>query len=80
MQGWADFSHDMRQFYGVSLACLSDEYRKEQKEYFLQTSAWVDVHPSLMLGPASCFKQYDLAKVSIEDVQAPLQVQPKCLS
>ena len=73
MEGWADFAQDMRQFYGVSLDCLSDDYRKEQKDYFLQTSAWVDVHPSLMLGPASCFKQYDLLKVTKEELQAPLK-------
>ena len=74
MEGWADFVQDVRQYYGVSMDCLSNHFHNEQKDYYLQTSAWVDTHPSLMLGPACCFKQYDLAKVTLEELAAPLQV------
>lgn len=74
MEGWADFVQDIRQYYGVNMNCLSDHFHNEQKDYYLQTSAWVDTHPSLMLGPACCFKSYDLKKVTLEELAAPLHV------
>ena len=74
MGGWADFLGDMQRFYGVSLECLNDEFRQEQQEYFMNTSAWADVHPSQLMGPPACFKQYDLLTVTLEEIAAPLQV------
>ena len=76
MEGWAAFTQDMRQYYGVDMGCLNDEYRREQQEYFLETSAWADVHPSQLLGPPACFKRYDLLTVTLEELAAPLQVPP----
>ena len=69
---------DINQYYGVRMDCLSDHFHNEQRDYYLQTSAWVDTHPSQMLGPASCFKRYDLATVTLEELSAPLKVRP-CL-
>lgn len=43
-------------------------------EYYLQTSAWADVHPSQLLGPPCLVKEYDLLQVSLEELAAPLQV------
>ena len=76
MEGWADFTQDIRNFYGVDMACLDNLYRREQKEYYLETSAWADIHPSQLLGPACCFKEYDLLHVTLEELAAPLQVGP----
>ena len=73
MEGWAGFTQDMRQYYGVDMGCLNEEYRREQQEYFLETSAWADVHPSQLLGSPACFKRYDLLTVTLEEVAAPLK-------
>lgn len=73
MEGWAGFAQDMRQYYGVDMSCLNEEYRREQQEYFLETSAWADVHPSQLLGPPACFMRYDLLKVTLEELAAPLK-------
>jgi len=73
MEGWADFVQDIKQYYGVKMDSLSNHYHNEQKDYYLQTSAWVDTHPSQMLGPACCFKEYDLVKVTLKELAAPLQ-------
>lgn len=51
MEGWGEFAGDMARLYGVDLRCLSESYREEQREYFLRTAAWADVHPSQMMGP-----------------------------
>lgn len=48
--------------------------RREQSDYYCGTSAWTDVHPSAMLGPATCFKTYDLHTVTLEEIKAPLKV------
>lgn len=73
MGGWGDFLGDMQRFYGVKLDCLNDEFRQEQQEYFMSTSAWADIHPSQLLGPPACFKLYDLLTVTLEEIAAPLQ-------
>jgi protein arginine N-methyltransferase 1 len=72
MHGWGDFIADMREMYGVEMDCLSDDYRKEQKEYYSQTSAWTDIHPSQMVGPPALIKAYDLKTVTLEELKAPL--------
>lgn len=77
MEGWGEFSKEMRQFYGVDMACLNDQFRREQKEYYLETSAWADVHPSQMLGPPCIVKQYDLLTITVEELAQPLRVRRK---
>lgn len=74
MEGWAEFSAEMRQYYGVDMSCLDERYRREQKEYYLETSAWADVHPSQMLGPPATLKEYDLLTVTLEELAQPLRV------
>ena len=76
MEGWADFTQDIRNFYGVDMSCLDNSYRREQKDYYLATSAWADIHPSQLLGPACCFKEYDLLHITLDELAAPLQVGP----
>lgn len=53
----------------VDLDCLSDSYRDEQREYYLSTSAWAEVHPAQLLGPGVLIKSYDLNKVTLEELQ-----------
>ena len=74
MGGWGDFLKDMQRLYGVNLESLNDEFRQEQQDYFMSTSAWADIHPSQLLGPPACFKLYDLLTVTLEEIAAPLQV------
>lgn len=74
MGGWSNFLGDMQRFYGVNLECLNNEFRQEQQEYFMSTSAWADIHPSQLLGPPACFKRYDLLTVTLDEIAAPLQV------
>lgn len=73
MRGWSEFIEDIQEYYGVDMACLSEDYRKEQKEYYSQTAAWTDIHPSQMLGPPALIKSYDLKKVTLEELKEPLK-------
>ena len=74
IEGWAEFTQDILQNYDVDMSCLDISYRQEQEEYYLETSTWADIHPSQLLGPPCCFKEYDLLNVSLEELTAPLQV------
>jgi hypothetical protein len=38
MEGWAEFMQEMQSFYQVDLDCLSEPFRREQREYYLQTA------------------------------------------
>lgn len=53
----------------VDLDCLSDAYRTEQREYYLNTSAWAEVHPAQLLGPGVLLKSYDLNTVTLEELK-----------
>ena len=69
LAGWYDFTKTTYEKYGVNLECLSSEYDKEQAQYFLQTSSWVDVHPNQCLGPPTILKEYDLNTCSVDDIK-----------
>lgn len=61
MEGWGEFAGDMARLYDVDLRCLSESYRQEQREYFLRTAAWADVHPSQLIGPGVALRIKGLA-------------------
>lgn len=73
MEGWAEFLREMRNYYNVDMDCLSESFRQEQKDYYLQSALWGDVHPSQMLGPPTVFRKYDLLHTTIEELKAPLE-------
>lgn len=52
----------MKAYYGVDLGVLTPDYAAEQKDYYLATSAWSEVHPSQLVGSPGVFKTYDLHK------------------
>lgn len=54
----------------VDMDCLSEPFQKEQKEYYLHTTQWMNVHPQQLLGSPSCFKKYDLHKLTLAELQA----------
>ncbi|GBF96659.1 arginine N-methyltransferase [Raphidocelis subcapitata] len=73
MEGWAEFIGEMSAYYQVDLSCLSEPFRREQRDYYLQTSQWCDVHPSQLLGPGTPFVSYDLGKVTVEELKAGIR-------
>ena len=74
MENWGDFIADMDNYYGVNMECLSEDFRKEQLEYYKNTATWADVHPSQMIGSGALIRSYDLKKVTLEELKAPLRV------
>eukprot|EP00884_Botryococcus_braunii_P002802 jgi/Botrbrau1/12522/Bobra.0169s0064.1 len=74
MEGWDLFVGDVKRYYGVDMDCLTDNFREEQRSYYLATSSWSDVHPSQLLSSPTCFQTYDLASLELEKVLNPIEV------
>jgi type I protein arginine methyltransferase len=55
------------------MTCLSNDYQQEQREYFCQTAAWTDVHPSQLLGPPAVIASFHLKTVTLQELKAPLK-------
>ena len=68
--GWDNFVDDTRENYGVDMSALTDTFEKEQREFFLNTSAWVDINPSQLLGAPCVVKEYDLNVVTLEEMKS----------
>ena len=72
MAGWGAFQGEVDARYGVDVSALAPAYRAEQRLYYAETSAWADVAPGDLVGPASCIAELDLGTVTKADLEAPL--------
>eukprot|EP00193_Tetraselmis_chui_P010032 CAMPEP_0177786342 /NCGR_PEP_ID=MMETSP0491_2-20121128/20865_1 /TAXON_ID=63592 /ORGANISM="Tetraselmis chuii, Strain PLY429" /LENGTH=367 /DNA_ID=CAMNT_0019307533 /DNA_START=301 /DNA_END=1404 /DNA_ORIENTATION=- len=61
LEGWQEFEGEMLDYYGVDLSCLGEAYDKEQRDYYIDATAWQE--------QPVCFKEFDLNKVQIADIQ-----------
>jgi len=66
---WKEFVATTRDNYSIDLSCMDDEYEDEQKEHYLNTSAWVDIHPSQLMSTPCTLASFDLNKCSMEDIK-----------
>ena len=69
-RGWDEFVDDTKDHYGVDMSALTETFDAEQREFFLNTSAWVDIHPSQVLGKACVICDWDLHRVTLEDIKS----------
>ena len=67
--GWDEFADETLQNYGVDMRSLTETFEQEQREFFLNTSAWVDVHPSQVLGAPCVLRDFDLHTVTLEEMR-----------
>jgi protein arginine N-methyltransferase 1 len=70
-EGRADFCANTRERFGVDMSALTSAFVEEQRQYFLQTSSWVDVQPSQLVGEPAVLCSFDLHSVTIEDIRRP---------
>jgi|AntRauMFilla1563_2_1112583.scaffolds.fasta_scaffold52564_1 hypothetical protein len=61
------------------MQCLSPEFEKEQTQYFLQTSSWVDLHPNQMIGPPKVLKEFDLHTCTLDDIKVNTPENVECV-
>ena len=68
--GWDEFVDATRNNYGVDMSALTETFEQEQREFFLNTSAWVDIHPSQLLGQPYTLIDFDLHTATLEETKA----------
>eukprot|EP00971_Amphidinium_carterae_P292827 5813607-Amphidinium_carterae.1 len=70
-QRWDLFESDMKGWYEADFACMKEEFVKEQRKYYLQTSCFANLVPKQLLGQAKPIMHIDLLKVTIDELKHP---------
>eukprot|EP01012_Entosiphon_sulcatum_P048255 TRINITY_DN6666_c0_g1_i1.p2 TRINITY_DN6666_c0_g1~~TRINITY_DN6666_c0_g1_i1.p2 ORF type:complete len:397 (-),score=79.41 TRINITY_DN6666_c0_g1_i1:1486-2640(-) len=68
MSEWNRFTKDTKATYGVDMDCLTPSYRNEQREYYMGNGHWVEFGVQDIVGTTSCFYEFDMHTVTIEEV------------
>lgn len=69
LQVWDEFVETTKENYGVDMSALTSEYEAEQEDFFMNTSAWVDIHPSQELCAPFVLKEFDLNTATLKDIE-----------
>jgi len=69
MDDWHDYLTNARERYGVDMSILTEEYDKEQRDYYLVSSHWVQLDANTVLAPPIVVKTLDLAVCTLEDAK-----------
>ena len=69
LQVWDEFVETTKENYGVDMSVLTSEYEAEQEDFFMNTSAWVDIHPSQELCAPFVLKEFDLNTATLDDIE-----------
>jgi protein arginine N-methyltransferase 1 len=65
---WDDFVANTHENYGIDLSCMNGEYEDEQKDHYLNTSAWVDIKPQQKVSNVFTLASFDLNKCTMADI------------
>ena len=69
LHAWSQFVADTHENYGIDLSCMNNEYEEEQTEHYLNTSAWVDIHPSQVMAKPVTIASFDLNTCTMDDIK-----------
>jgi len=69
MNDWNDYLVNAKKQYGVDMSILTEEYDKEQRDYYLKSSHYVQLDGDTVLAPPSVVKTLDLAVCTLEDAK-----------
>mmetsp|Transcript_2638 Transcript_2638/g.3900 ORF Transcript_2638/g.3900 Transcript_2638/m.3900 type:complete len:463 (-) Transcript_2638:3112-4500(-) len=69
MDNWNDYLVNAKKQYGVDMSILTEEYDKEQRDYYLNSSHYVQLDDDTILAPPSVVKTLDLAVCTLEDAK-----------
>ncbi|KAJ0401029.1 hypothetical protein P43SY_009909 [Pythium insidiosum] len=69
MDNWRKFVENTRQQWGVDMSVLGNPFRKEQEQYSLHTSAWVELEPSDLIGDEVEIAAWDLKSCTLDDMK-----------
>ncbi|CAM9649795.1 unnamed protein product [Chrysoparadoxa australica] len=69
MQDWFKFKDETKRFYQVDMGCLEDIYEKEQKEWYIHSCLWTELHPGQVVSQPLSVMALDMHTCTMEDVQ-----------
>lgn len=70
MSDWHDFAQTTSQVYGVDMDCLSTEFEKEQKDYYLLSSRWMELPAdSVLVDEPKSIKQMDMITCTLDEAR-----------
>lgn len=68
MGEWSEFAETTRTTYGVDMDVLTNDYEREQREYYLLSSRWAELPPeSLLVERPHVVKRLDMCACTVED-------------
>ena len=67
MGEWSQFADTTKSTYGVDMGVLSDNYEREQKEYFLLSSRWAELRDDAVMATPAAVKYLDMATCTLAD-------------
>lgn len=68
---WSSFANDMKNWYEMDFSCVREDFIREQRKYYLQTSAFTNLTPKHLAGPGKPLQEMDLLKVTVEELKEP---------
>eukprot|EP01125_Pyxidicula_operculata_P021752 TRINITY_DN8611_c0_g1_i1.p1 TRINITY_DN8611_c0_g1~~TRINITY_DN8611_c0_g1_i1.p1 ORF type:complete len:378 (-),score=91.67 TRINITY_DN8611_c0_g1_i1:68-1057(-) len=69
VDSWSGFTQSTLSKYGVDMGCLSRGWEKEQSDYYLHTSAWVELRNDNLLGKEVAVKEIDILTCTVESTK-----------
>lgn len=70
-QHWASFSSDMKTWYETDFEVVREDFLREQRKYYLQTSAFATLTPKHFAGPGRPLWEADLLTLDLQELQNP---------
>jgi type I protein arginine methyltransferase len=69
MADFQEFAKTTSHVYGVEMKVLQPAFDKEQRDYFLLSSRWAELHPDSILADPKLIRHYDLMTCTLEDAR-----------
>ncbi|XP_051113740.1 protein arginine N-methyltransferase PRMT10 [Andrographis paniculata] len=69
MEEWRSFVDETKTYYRVDMGVLTKPFNDEQRKYYLQTSAWSNLHPKQIIGTPAIIKEIDCLTVNVDDIR-----------
>lgn len=66
---WLQFSSEMKEKYQLDMSALNAPYEKEQENYFIYSSIWVELHPEHVIGQPVVIKRLNLHTCTLADAE-----------
>lgn len=73
MADWHDFEQTTNTMYGVDMSVLANDFEREQKEYYMLSSRWMELPPESVLAEPAMIKHYDMITCTVEDARGVFQ-------